>query len=106
MRGLEAHRRLRLLPGIGLWTAASVAHRCLGDADAVPVGDYHLCHLVTYNLTGKERGDDEQMLELLEPFRGQRGRVVRWLMIAGRTPPRRGPRMPLRPLPQDMRDQR
>lgn len=100
---LEAQRRLCLLPGVGVWTAASVAHRCLGDPDAVPVGDYHLCHLVAYNLAGEERADDERMLELLEPFKGQRGRVVRWLMIAGRGAPRRGPRMPLRPLPQMQR---
>ena len=65
----------------------------------MPVGDYHLCHHVSYNLAGEERADDDRMMELLEPFRGQRGRVVRWLMIAGRAPPRRGPRMPLRTLP-------
>ena len=68
----------------------------LGDADAVSVGDYHLPHLVAWALAGEPRADDARMLELLEPFRGQRGRVIR-LVVAGHAgPPRRGPRMPLR----------
>jgi hypothetical protein len=36
------------------------------------------------------------MLELLEPYRGHRGRVIRLLEAAGITAPRYGPRMPLR----------
>jgi hypothetical protein len=36
------------------------------------------------------------MLELLEPYRGHRGRVIRLLMQAGVTAPRFGPRKPLR----------
>ena len=31
----EADRRLRCLPGIGVWTSAEVRARALGDADAV-----------------------------------------------------------------------
>ena len=31
----EAHRRLRALPGVGVWTAAEVAQRALGDPDSV-----------------------------------------------------------------------
>jgi 3-methyladenine DNA glycosylase/8-oxoguanine DNA glycosylase len=85
-------RRLRALPGVGPWTTAVVTHLVQGDPDAVPVGDYHICHDVTYAFTGEPRGSDERMLELLEPFRGQRGRVVR-LVLAGmpsraRTTPR------------------
>ena len=34
--------RLRSLPGIGVWTAAEVGQRALGDPDAVSVGDFHL----------------------------------------------------------------
>jgi hypothetical protein len=36
------------------------------------------------------------MLELLAPFAGHRGRVVRLIEAAGITAPRRGPRMRLR----------
>ncbi len=91
-----AHRRLTALPGIGAWTAAEVALVALGDADAVSVGDYHLPHLVAWALAGEPRADDARMLELLEPFRGQRGRVIRLIASGHAGPPRRGPRMPLR----------
>jgi hypothetical protein len=36
------------------------------------------------------------MLELLEPYRGHRARVLRLLLAAGIAPPRRGPRLPIR----------
>jgi 3-methyladenine DNA glycosylase/8-oxoguanine DNA glycosylase len=88
-RGQE---RLRALPGVGPWTAAEVAARAWGDPDAVSVGDYHLPNLVAWALAGEPRGTDARMLELLEPFAGQRGRVVRLLELAGVGPPRRGPR--------------
>jgi 3-methyladenine DNA glycosylase/8-oxoguanine DNA glycosylase len=91
-----AYRRLTALPGIGQWTAAEVAMVALGDADAVSVGDYHLPNLVAWTLAGEPRADDARMLELLEPFRGQRGRVIRLIVRGGGGAPRRGPRMPLR----------
>jgi len=47
-----------------------------------PRGDLHLPHVVSWALAGERRGTDERMLELLEPYRGQRGRVVRLLMAA------------------------
>jgi 3-methyladenine DNA glycosylase/8-oxoguanine DNA glycosylase len=89
----EAYRRLTALPGVGPWTAAEVAVRALGDQDAVSVGDYHLPSLVSWALAGEPRGDDARMLELLEPYRGQRGRVVRLLEASGIRAPRYGPRM-------------
>lgn len=95
----EARRRLRTVRGIGPWTVAEVASRALGDTDAVSVGDFHLAHLVGWALTGR-RTDDAGMLELLEPWRGHRQRVVRLLEItqASRAP-RFGPRAPrARPL--------
>jgi hypothetical protein len=70
--------------------------RGMGHADAVPLGDYHLPRIVAFHLTGEARGDDGRMLELLEPWRGQRGRIVRWILDTGRMPPRRGPRMGMR----------
>jgi hypothetical protein len=36
------------------------------------------------------------MLELLAPYRGQRGRVIRLLEASGIRPPARGPRMAIR----------
>jgi 3-methyladenine DNA glycosylase/8-oxoguanine DNA glycosylase len=93
-----ARTRLRALPGIGPWTAAEVTALVLGDADAVSVGDYHLPHAVSWALAGEPRGSDERMLELLEPYRGHRGRVIRLLEVAGISAPRRGPRLPLRSL--------
>jgi 3-methyladenine DNA glycosylase/8-oxoguanine DNA glycosylase len=70
----------------------------LGDSDAVNVGDYWLKHVVTFALTGEPRGTDERMLDLLEPWRGQRGRVCRLLLSGAPRPPRYGPRSPLRKL--------
>ena len=87
----DALRRLRAVPGIGPWTAAEVAQRALGDADAVSVGDLHLPHLVGWALAG-HRTDDAGMLELLEPVRGHRYRATRLLELSGARHPRFGPR--------------
>ena len=70
--------------------------RAFGDPDVVSVGDVHLPSTVSWALAGEPRATDERMLELLEPFRGQRGRVVRWIESAGIQAPRFGPRMPPR----------
>lgn len=92
----EAYRRLRALPGIGEWTAAKVGLTALGDPDAVPVGDYNLPHALAWLLRGEPRADDRRMLELLEPYRGHRGRVIRLLQASGVHAPRFGPRRPTR----------
>ncbi|SFL93213.1 DNA-3-methyladenine glycosylase family protein [Geodermatophilus ruber] len=84
-------RRLTSVPGIGVWTAAEVVQRALGDPDTVSVGDYHLKNIVGWSLAGRKT-DDDGMLELLEPWRGHRHRVVRMLVAGGSAPPRRGPR--------------
>ena len=89
----DAYARLTAVPGIGPWTAAEVGVRALGDADAVSVGDFHLPNLVAYALAGEPRGNDTRMLELLEPYRGQRARVMRLLELSGIRPPRYGPRL-------------
>jgi 3-methyladenine DNA glycosylase/8-oxoguanine DNA glycosylase len=86
-------QRLRSIPGVGVWTSAEVRLVALGDADAVSVGDYHLPNAVAFALAGEPRGDDDRMLELLAPFVGHRGRVVRLIEGAGITAPRRGPRL-------------
>jgi len=88
-----AMARLRSVPGIGPWTAAEAARTSFGDPDAISVGDYHLPNLVCWALAGEPRGDDARMLELLEPFRGQRARAARLLETSGIGAPRYGPRM-------------
>ena len=98
MTAADAQRRISAFPGVGPWTTNSVAMLALGDADAVSVGDYWLKHIVSYALTGEPRGPDDRMLELLEPWRGQRGRVCRLLLAGGPGVPRFGPRLPLRQL--------
>ena len=88
----EATLRLTSLVGIGPWTAAEVVRTAFGDPDAVSVGDYHLPSVVAWALAGEPRADDARMLELLEPYRGQRGRVQRLLEVSRIVPPRYGPR--------------
>lgn len=80
------------LRGVGLWTSAETRIRTWGDPDAVSVGDFHVAHEVGYALTG-HRVDDDGMLELLEPWRGHRQRVIRLLELSGAREPRRGPRL-------------
>jgi hypothetical protein len=72
------------------------------------VGDYNLPHVVVFAFTGAPRAGsresapgrlspaDTRMLELLEPFRGQRARVCDLVMTSGPHPPRFGPRMTIR----------
>jgi 3-methyladenine DNA glycosylase/8-oxoguanine DNA glycosylase len=87
-----AYARLTALPGIGPWTAAEVMLRAAGDPDAVSVGDFHLPNVVAFALAGEIRGTDARMLELLEPWRGHRARVIRLLETSGLRPPAFGPR--------------
>ena len=88
-------KALRTVPGIGLWTAAEIAQRAHGDADAVSVGDYHLANHVGWALTG-HRVDDVRMLELLEPYRPHRFRVTRLIELGVPRPPAFGPKMSVR----------
>ncbi len=89
----QARARLLAVAGIGPWTAAEATRIALGDPDAVSVGDFHLPRLVAFSLAGETEADDRRMLELLEPYRGQRARVVRLLELGGRSPARRAPRL-------------
>jgi 3-methyladenine DNA glycosylase/8-oxoguanine DNA glycosylase len=78
----DARAALTSLPGVGEWTAAEVAQRAWGDADALSVGDYHLANVVGSTLLG-HRIDDPEMVELLEPLRPHRYRAVRLLEVSG-----------------------
>lgn len=89
----SAQRLLAPITGIGPWTIAEVNRVAFGDADAVSVGDFHVPNLVSWALAGEPRGDDARMLELLEPYRGQRGRIQRLLEVSGIRAPRYGPRL-------------
>lgn len=91
----QAALRLQVVPGIGIWTAAETTQRAVGDPDAVSVNDYHVHNQVVFAFTGRARGSDEEMLELLEPYRGHRQRVVRLIEVAGIRAPRFGPRQSL-----------
>ena len=93
----EARDHLQTVRGIGPWTASIVVLLCHGDPDSVIVGDYQIPSYVTWHLAGERRGDDARMLELLEPYRGQRARVQGLAKSAG-APPRHGPRMSLQDL--------
>lgn len=84
------------IPGVGVWTATMVALLAFGDPDAVIVGDFHLPSFVAWNLVGEREADDARMLELLEPFRPHRARVVALLGREGANPPRRAPKRALR----------
>jgi len=111
----EADRKLRTIPGVGVWTSAEARQRAAGDPDAVSVGDYHLKNVVGWALAGRDRSTDEEMLLLLEPFKGHRHRATRLIGLSRGTgtarpagsgagparygaggPPRRGPRMSVR----------
>ncbi|MFI0739765.1 DNA-3-methyladenine glycosylase family protein [Streptomyces sp. NPDC021100] len=88
----RAAARLRLVPGIGPWTAAETLQRSNGAPDALTVGDLHLPKTIGYALTGARGTDDAGMLELLAPYTGQRHRACRLILLTGLRPERRAPR--------------
>ncbi|MDF2825205.1 MAG: hypothetical protein K0R68_2613 [Mycobacterium sp.] len=91
----DARTAMMSLPGVGVWTAAETAQRAFGDADALSVGDYHVSKMIGWTLLGHPI-DDDAMVDLLEPMRPHRHRVVRLLYVSGYAyEPRRGPRLPV-----------
>ena len=93
-----AAEKLDLIRGVGPWTIGIVLGPVCGDDDAVAIGDYHFPHVVAWNLAAEPRADDSRMVELLEPYRPQRGRVIRLLGLAGRRPPAYGPKRRILPM--------
>ena len=87
----ELRERLIRVPGIGPWTTESVLGYGAGDTDAAIPGDLHLPHLICYALAGEIPGSDERMMELLEPFRGHRFRIIRLIYGSRLTVPRLAP---------------
>jgi len=91
----QAAAYLESFRGIAAWTTAKTLEVSHGDPDQVAVGDFHFKHMVVHHLTGRDRGTDPEMVELLEPFRPHRGRVIRLLHLLGHEPsfgPRLEPR--------------
>ncbi|MBS4727876.1 DNA-3-methyladenine glycosylase 2 family protein [Mycobacterium sp. SM1] len=89
----QALAALMSVPGVGSWTAAETAQRAFGDPDAVSVGDYHIPKMIGWTLLGHPVAD-AVMLELLEPMRPHRHRVIRLLQASGVAyEPRRAPRL-------------
>jgi 3-methyladenine DNA glycosylase/8-oxoguanine DNA glycosylase len=86
------------LRGVGPWTVGYLRGTAGGDPDAVLIGDYNLPHTAAWALSGEERGSDEGLLRLLDPYAGNRFRVIRALWASGIHAPRRGPRRAPRPL--------
>jgi len=96
----KAYERFMAVRGLGIWTASLVLGQAMGDPDAIPIGDYHVKNTVSWALAGETRGTDERMIELLEPYRGHRQRVVRLLHLGGVSAPKYGPRT----VPRDIRN--
>jgi 3-methyladenine DNA glycosylase/8-oxoguanine DNA glycosylase len=92
----DAYARITAVPGLGAWSAGKIGATALGDADAVPVGDFHLPNAIAWALAREPRADDSRMLELLDEFRPNRGRVIQLIKAAHITAPRYGPKTPTR----------
>ncbi|MFT7597835.1 MAG: 3-methyladenine DNA glycosylase/8-oxoguanine DNA glycosylase [Acidimicrobiales bacterium] len=91
----QVQARLQHIRGIGPWTSAMVTATSMGDADAVPVGDYHIPNTISWLLAKEPRATDERMLELLEPYAGHRWRVILLAKTSGGAP-KYGPRLALK----------
>ncbi|HVV74587.1 MAG TPA: hypothetical protein VHC43_01015 [Mycobacteriales bacterium] len=90
----EVYRMLQAIPGIGIWTAHEVGQRALGDADAAPIGDYHLPALLGEALGDGRALPEDDVASFLEPWRPHRYRLVRLLELTpGSRRERRAPRM-------------
>ncbi|WP_336923517.1 DNA-3-methyladenine glycosylase family protein [Aquipuribacter sp. SD81] len=85
---------LSAVRGVGQWTVSCLSCFTWGDADTVITGDAGIPSMVAWLLAGERRADDARMLQLLEPYRPHRYRVVRLAFAGGARPPRRGPRAP------------
>lgn len=80
----DVERALRTIPGVGPWTLGCLRAFTWGDPDTVIPADSGIPSLIASTLTGARRADDATMLELLEPYRPHRYRVLR-LVLAART---------------------
>ncbi len=80
---------LRALRGVGPWTLGCLSAFTWGEPDTVILGDAGLPSMVTWFLAREPRGDDARMLQLLEPYRPHRYRIVKLAFAARAFPPAR-----------------
>lgn len=78
----QVRQNLSTIDGLSEGSIESAMLIAMGDADATPTGDQRRSREVGRVLAGEPHADDSRMLELLEPWRGHRGRVIR-LIEAG-----------------------
>lgn len=78
----QIRQDLSTIDGLADGTVELAMLIAIGDADATPTGDQRRSREVGRVLAGEPHADDSRMLELLEPWRGHRGRVIR-LIEAG-----------------------
>ncbi len=90
--------RIGAVRGIGPWTLAGIQSLTFGSADAVLVGDVGAPSAVAWFFAREPRADDARMLELLEPYRGHRFRVLELILASGDGPPRRHHRLARNPI--------
>ena len=90
--------RLAAIRGVGPWTMAGVQSLTFGSGDAVLVGDIGAPRSVAWFFAREERADDARMLELLEPYRPHRFRVLQLILASGDGPPRRHHRLARNPI--------
>jgi hypothetical protein len=88
-----AERVLRAIDGVGAWTLSGLAAVTWGERDAVIVGDSGIPGMVGWMVARERNVTDARMLELLEPFRPHRYRVIKLAFDAGVSPPRRHHRL-------------
>ena len=86
-------RKIQTIPQMGPWTANHVLGVSMGEPDVIVPGDFAMPHTVSWGLIGKPRSSDREMIQLLEPFRGNRWRIVRLLWAKNINAPRRGHRI-------------
>ncbi|MCO7219238.1 DNA-3-methyladenine glycosylase [Klenkia sp. PcliD-1-E] len=89
---------LGAVPGIGPWTTSCLSAMTFGDADTVITGDSGIPARIAWVLAREARTDDARMLQLLEPHRPHRYRVLRLAFAPEVRPPRRAPRPSARDL--------
>lgn len=90
--------RLSSLRGIGPWTSAGVQSLTFGSGDAVLVGDIGAPRSVAWFFAREQQADDARMLELLDPYRPHRFRVLQLILASGDAPPRRHHRLARNPI--------
>ena len=65
----------------------------MSNAVQMSPGTTRALRIAGWSLAAGGQAGIERMLELLEPYRGQRGRVQRYLEVGRITAPRYGPRL-------------